>query len=648
MKRTVLEMLEQAAESFGEKPYCWRKTDAGWTPKSFRATRDEATLVARGLRTHGFTAGEKAVVLSEGSPEWVAFELGVLTAGATSVPLSIKLLPEELPFRVNHSDATVIGVSWNQVPKLAGVYAELEAKPLVVLLEDTDARLEEARAQLADAGVKDPEARVTSYRQLVEAGRGAGEEIRADVQRTIDELPEDAVATISYTSGTTGNPKGIMLTHRNYVANCTDAVNMFEVPYDFSTLVILPCDHSFAHTVGLYAALLRGIELYFVDARGGGVGILRNIPINMKETDPVFLLTVPALSGNFMKKITAGIETAGGFATRVFNAGVRAGIRRAGDGHHRPGLWTRATTWLPHAIAETLVFRKVRTTFGKRIRFFVGGGALLDRGQQDFFSAIGLPVFQGYGLTEAAPIISANTPKAHKFGTSGKVAPTVTCRITREDGTEAATGESGEICVQGDNVMAGYYKNEEASAEALRDGWLYTGDLGYMDEDDFLVVTGRAKALLISADGEKYSPEEIEETITTESDLVAQVMVYNDHRKYTTALVTLDEEKMKAAIAAEGLSTASEVLDRVKQSFYAFEAAGKHFPRQWVPSVFAVLPEPFTEANRMINSTMKMVRYRITDVYADELEYLYADEGHDVHNARNVERVATMFGVAAE
>lgn len=648
MKRTVLEMLEQAAESFGEKPYCWRKTDGGWTPKSFRATRDEATLVARGLRTHGFTAGAKAVVLSEGSPEWVAFELGVLTAGATSVPLSIKLLPEELPFRVNHSDATVIGVSWNQVPKLAGVYGGLEAKPLIVLLEDTDARLEEARAQLADAGVKDAGARVTSYLELLEAGRGAGEGIEADVQRTIDELPEDAVATISYTSGTTGNPKGIMLTHRNYVANCTDAVNMFEVPYDFSTLVILPCDHSFAHTVGLYAALLRGIELFFVDARGGGVGILRNIPINMKETDPVFLLTVPALSGNFMKKITAGIEAAGGFATRVFNAGVRAGISRAGDGHHRPGLWTRATTWLPHAIAETLVFRKVRTTFGRRIRFFVGGGALLDRGQQDFFAAIGLPVFQGYGLTEAAPIISANTPKAHRFGTSGMVAPTVTCRITREDGSEAATGEPGEICVQGDNVMAGYYKNEEATTEALRDGWLYTGDLGYMDEAGFLVVTGRAKALLISADGEKYSPEEIEETITTESDLVAQVMVYNDHRKYTAALVTLDEEKVKAVIEAEGLSTASEVLDRVKQSFYAFEAAGKHFPRQWVPSAIAVLPDPFTEANRMINSTMKMVRYRITDVYADELEYLYADEGHDVRNARNVERVATMFGVGAE
>jgi long-chain acyl-CoA synthetase len=633
-------MLEQAADRFASQPYAWRKTDAGWTPKSFAQVRDESILIARALRSRGFNAGDKAVVLAEGSPEWITFELGVLTGGGTSVPLSIKLLAEELPFRVNHSDATVIGISGNQLPKLADVYGELDRHPLVVLLEDTDALLDEARSRF-------PKADVTSYGQLVAEGREASAEVANNIRTTMAELPEDAIATISYTSGTTGNPKGIMLTHRNYVANCTDAVEMFEVPYDYSTLLILPCDHSFAHTVGLYAALLRGIELYFVDARGGGVGILRNIPINMKETDPVFLLTVPALSGNFMKKIIAGVEAKGGFATRLFRAGINAGIRRSGDGYERAGLFTRTATWLPHTLAEMLVFRKVRETFGKRIRFFVGGGALLDRGQQDFFNAIGLPVYQGYGLTEAAPIISANTPREHKFGTSGKIAPTVTCRITRDDGTVASPGESGEICIQGDNVMAGYYKNDDATAETIKDGWLHTGDLGYMDPDGFLVVTGRAKALLISADGEKYSPEEIEETIATEADLVHQVMVYNDHRKYTSALITLDPQKIEALVKSEGVTTASELLDRIKRSFYSFENDGRRFPRQWVPAVFAILPEQFTEANRMINSTMKMVRYKITGAYTDDIEYLYTDEGGAIANPRNVERLAEMFGVEA-
>ncbi len=639
MKRTVLEMLAQAADRFGDRPYCLRKTDAGWTPKSFRTIRDEAITLAKALRARGFSPDAKAVVLAEGSPEWVGFEFGVLCAGGVSVPLSIKLLAEEVPFRVNHSDAVAIGVSWNQVPKLAEIYSHLERQPLVVLLEDTDAKLHDTRSQL-------PAATVVSYGGLLEEGASVSNEVDRDIRRTMDTLPEDAVATISYTSGTTGNPKGIMLTHKNYVANCTDAVEMFEVPDDFSTLVILPCDHSFAHTVGLYAALLRGIRLSFVDARGGGVGILRNIPINMKETDPSFLLTVPALSGNFMKKIVAGVEEKGGIATALFRAGVNAGIKRGGDGYRKAGFFTRLATWFPHAIAEAIVFKKVRRTFGKRIQFFVGGGALLDRGQQDFFNAIGLPVYQGYGLTEAAPIISANTPKLHKFGTSGMVAPTVTCRIVGDDGADAAPGQPGEIVIRGDNVMAGYYKNDEATAETIRDGWLYTGDLGYIDGDGFLVVTGRAKALLISEDGEKYSPEEIEETITTESDLVHQVMAYNDHRKYTTALVTLDEEKVKQLVETESLSSASEVLDRIRASFYAFQSDGRRFPSQWVPSVFAIVPEPFSEANRMINSTMKMVRYRITDAYQDEIDYLYTEEGSRIENPRNLERIGTMFGVA--
>ncbi len=640
MKRTVLTMLERAAASFEDRPYCHRKNDDGWIAKSFRETRDESVLIARALRTRGFSPEDKGVILAEGSPEWVAFEFALLTAGGISVPLSIKLLPEELPFRIEHSDATVIGVSANQLAKLAAVYDQLSARPILVLLEDTDEHLAEARGAI-------PEATVTSYSELLAEGKAAPAEIAKDIDRTIADTNEDSIATISYTSGTTGNPKGIMLTHLNYFANCTDAVEMFEVPYDFSTLVVLPCDHSFAHTVGIYAALLRGIELFFVDARGGGVGILRNIPINLKETSPTFLLTVPALSGNFMKKITAGVEANGGFANRLFGAGVRAGIKRSGDGYTRSGLLTRAWSWIPHALAEVLIFRKVRTTFGTRIRFFVGGGALLDRGQQDFFNAIGLPVYQGYGLTEAAPIISANTPLAHKFGSSGKIAPTVTCRITREDGSEAETGESGEICIRGENVMAGYYKNKDATDEAIRNGFLHTGDLGYLDQDGFLFVTGRAKALLISADGEKYSPEEIEETIATESDLVHQVMVYNDHRKYTTALVALDEQRLASVIRAEGITSAAQVIDRVRASFYSFARSGARFPKQWVPASFVILKEPFSEANRMINSTMKMVRYRITDAHTDELEYLYTDEGHHVENPRNLATVREMFELSS-
>ena len=192
--------------------------------------------------------------------------------------------------------------------------------------------------------------------------------------------------------------------------------------------------------------------------------------------------------------------------------------------------------------------------FGDSLRFCVGGGALLDVKQQEFFAAFGLPVYQGYGLTEAAPIISSNAPKHHKFGSSGLVAPSIECTIRHEDGSVCAVGETGEIVIRGGNVMKGYFKNPEASAQALRDGWLWTGDLAYIDEDGFLVVVGREKALLIAEDGEKYSPEDIEEAVTFSTDVIDQMMAYCDHRRYTAAFVTLDEGKVRRFIKERGIT----------------------------------------------------------------------------------------------
>ncbi len=636
MKRTVIQMLETAVSTFGDQSYCWRKTDAGWTPTGFRAARERAELVARALRARGIGSDSTVAIVAEGSPEWVTFEFGVLANKCASVPLSIKLLPEELPFRINHAGCVAIGVSYNQVKKLTAVYAQLERTPLVVLLEDTDAAVGEARALL-------PAAEIVGLQALMEEGRNADEQAVREQAAAMEEIGEGTTATVSYTSGTTGNPKGIMLTHLNYWSNCTDSIAYFRIPRGYSTLVILPCDHSFAHTVGLYAALIMGIQLYFVDARGGGMAILRNIPSNILESNPVFMLTVPSLSGNFMKNIIAGVESKGAFATRIFQAGVAAGIRRNGDGYNRPGPFVQLATFFPWFIAEKLVFSKVRKVFGSRIKFFVGGGALLDRGQQEFFMAIGLPVFQGYGLTEAAPVISTNTPHMHKLGTSGRVIPNLKCRITKADGTEAAPGELGEICVRGDNVMAGYLKNEAASASALRDGWLYSGDLGYIDEDGFLMVTGREKALLIATDGEKYSPETIEETIATTSDLVAQVVAYNEHRKYTVAVCTLDEAKVRDLVKRGGAPNTEELLQRIEDSFYSYKERGIRFPAQWTPTTFIIAPEPFTEANRMVNSTMKIVRHAVIEAYAEDIEYLYTEEGHAIRNPRNLDRVERFF-----
>ena len=640
-KATVLSMLQHAAERFFEVPYVWNKTDSAWQALTFAEVQEAARSVAASLLENGFGPDRKMVILSEGRQEWVVAEFAALYAGGVSVPLSIKLLAEEIPYRVNHSEASVITASRNTLPKLLAVWDKLDHRPTVLFLDSADALPAEAE-ELQRKG------RVLLYADLLARGRRREDAQRKRLEEIESSVGEDDVVTISYTSGTTGNPKGIMLTHRNYFANCRDSVEIFQVPLGYKTLLILPCDHSFAHTVGLYAALLRGISIYFVDARGGSMATLRNIPINLKEANPVFLLTVPALTGNFMKKIQQAIREKGGIAERLFTRGVEAGIAYNGDGYHTPPLSVRLRNWLPYKLANAVVFRKVRETFGKDIEFCVGGGALLDIQQQQFFKAIGVPIYQGYGLTEAAPVISSNTGFNHKMGTSGKVLATVHCRIVREDGTEAEIGETGEVVIQGDNVMKGYFKNPDATAETIKDGWLYTGDRGFMDDEGFLTVVGREKALLISPDGEKYSPEEIEEAISNSSALIEQALVYNDHNRFTGALVTLNRDAVQARITERKLSGADDLLDELRDSFYRFkqdENYRNRFPDRWIPATFQIVEEAFAEENKMINSSMKMVRFRITETYRHLLDQMFDDDGPNHKNDGNRQAIRRLFSL---
>jgi long-chain acyl-CoA synthetase len=649
MDRTVLHMLHEGARRFAEVPYLGRKTDGGWTTRSFSEVEADSAAFAAALIGRRFARAQALAILAEGSPNWVIGELGLLRAGCVSVPLSIQLLPEEVLFRLEHSRARALLCSLAQLEKLTPLAGRLRRRRvLVIVLDEEPGTAAAAGALFARLRLRAGKDAVL-FADLLAEGRGSFPRMLVRVQKAEAKVGEDDVVTISYTSGTTGNPKGIMLTHRNYAVNCSDAVQMFEVPQGYRTLVILPCDHSFAHTVAIYAALLRGVTLYFADSRGGGLAMVRNIPANLLETNPVFLLTVPALSGNFMKKIQRAIHEKGRAIDGLFQAGLRAGKRLHGDGFRRPPLLTRAAAWPVYRLADALVFRRVRRTFGSGIRFFVGGGALLDVGQQEFFKALGLPVYQGYGLTEAAPVISSNTPKAHKLGSSGRLAPSVRCRIVTDEGREAGVGEKGEIVVQGENVMKGYFRNPRATREALRGGWLYTGDLGYLDADGFLHVIGREKALLIAEDGEKYSPEEIEEAIVNCSPFVSQIMLFNDHCRYTTALVVLDAEKTRETVAATpALARADGLIEAVRQSladFQSREAYRDRFPPRWLPATFQVLPEPFSLQNRMLNSTLKIVRHRICEAYAEELTYMYGPEGGVPANPRNRDTVRRLFGV---
>ncbi len=631
-KRTIINLLEKAAVTYKDERYVSRKTDNGWDSYSYLEVKNNVDYLSASLYELGIRENQNFAILSEGSPMWVMSEYSVLTLNSVSVPLSVKLLPEEIPFRLNHSDAAGIFTSKNHLVKVLSILDKVDNKDMKIIFMDED--FEFFHIEMKKAGIA-PERGVLFWDAIRK-----GEELFIKHHTVLEDIKskihENDTVNISYTSGTTGNPKGIMLSHLNYYANALDGITVFKLKKNFRTLVILPVDHSFAHTVALYGALFKALDLFFLDTRGGLTNAIKNIPINLKEVKPQFLLTVPALSGNFINKMKEGIKEKGKIINGIFERGVSAGTIRNGDGFTKPGVTTQSATWTNFTIAKSLIFGKLGDVFGGELEFMVGGGALLDLKQQQFYKTIGTPIYQGYGLTEAAPIISSNTPFRGKMGTSGSVMPSVTCKIMRNQNQEAKVNEIGEIVIQGDNVMKGYYKNQEASALALRDGWLWTGDLAYFDEDGFLVVTGRNKALLISEDGEKYSPEGIEEAIVNCSNIFTHVMLYCNQNRITTAVVSIDPTKKN--LIKQGSAKASYEL--VKDEFMKFMSDPTYkmvFQKKWVPKHFYIAPEPFTEANLMVNSTLKMVRYKITEKYQSEIDLMNQPGGAKKIESLNIQ-----------
>ena len=641
-RRTIFRMLNKASDVYKDNNYLSQKDDNGWVSVSYSEVRTKAIQLASAFIEHGLVYEDKIAILSEAKINWVISEFAALYTGSISVPLSIKLLPEEVPFRVNHSDSKLLIISENTLEKVISQWNKYENKnlKLVILDNPSDKISEQCKTYNFD------ENQLFYIDDLYNLGKQKLSKNLQKIEQIEENIKEDDVVTISYTSGTTGNPKGIMLTHLNYYSNSHEAVKIFKLREFMSTLIILPTDHSFAHTVGIYTSLVKGISLYFVDARGGGMNALKNIPTNLIESNPSFLLTVPALTSNFINKFKEGIIAKGAFVEGIFNRGLKAAIIRNGNGLSKPNLFIQIKTYFNYIIAKLLIFKKLRLIFGSKIEFLVGGGALLDIKQQQFYKAIGVPVYQGYGLTEASPIISTNTPYQFKMGTSGKILGGIECKICDENDKEVSKGQKGEIVIKGDNVMKGYYKNPEATKEVLKDGWLFTGDLGYFDKDDFLVVVGREKALLISEDGEKYSPEEIEEAIVNCSSFINQTMIYNDHKKYTTALITLNNQKVNEWIKKEKNPTNESLINKLKSEIFLFNQQKEYkdkFPKKWIPSNFQIIEEEFSETNRMINSSLKMVRHKITETYHDRLDSMYVSNSQKIALEENINEISKMF-----
>ena len=627
--KTIIELFETSVSRFSENIYLWEKQDREYAGTTYRQTHDLVYRFGAGLVALGLQKGDRVGLISEGRNAWIISELGILYAGGINVLLSVKLDSSiEFKFRLQHSGCKMIIVSRGQAAKMEEIREQLPDLEKIIYLD----------------GKKKPGANDISYNQVLAVGDEylkTNSQVFESIYKNIQ--PSD-IANISYTSGTTADPKGIMLSHLNYAANVLQAETLMNISEEWKTLAFLPWDHSFAHTANLYLFMHNGASIASLEVGKTPMETIKNIPKNIKEVQPSILMSVPAVAKNFRKGIEAGIRQKGPIIEKLFKHALKISYEYNGSGWDRGKGGTAIYKPLIQ-LYDKILFSKIREGFGGKLEFFIGGGALLDIELQRFFYAIGIPMCQGYGLSEAAPIISSNVPDAVKFGTSGRLVKHLDLKICDSDNNELPQGEKGEIVVRGDNVMLGYWNNPKSTAETLKDGWLYTGDMGYMDKDGFLCVLGRFKSLLIGSDGEKYSPEGIEESLIDQSPYIDQCMLYNNQNTYTSGMIVPNMAAINREVEKRGIKLGTEaglteVLKIIQQEVDAYKSGGKFavlFPERWLPATIAVLPEAFTEQNHLLNSTMKMVRGKITDYFSQELDFLYTPEAKNIVNQRNLD-----------
>ena len=634
-ERTLPGLFEESVRDYPANVLIWEKSGPRYQPTTFAAMRLLVHRFAAGLMSLGLRKGDRAALISEGRRDWLMSELGILYIGAVNVPISVRVEElGDLKFRLAHSGCRLAIVSKSQLPKIRQVRLDLPDLARIVVLDGPD--------------TLGPDE--TTAAEVLRLGDEFLKTRPADLDAAFAAVRENDPANICYTSGTTADPKGIILTHRNYTANIEQSRSLVDCPEHYVCLIILPWDHAFAHTCGLYTLIKSGAAIASVEQGRTPMETIRNIPQNIKETRPHIMLSVPALAKNFRKNIEKGVRDKGPKVEALFKRALKLAVDYNADGWTRGQGLNRLKKPLL-ALYDKLLFSKIRENFGGRLGSFVGGGALLDIELQKFFYALGIPMFQGYGLTEAAPVISCNSFRAHKLGSSGRVAAGIEVRICDDAGRDLPAGRTGEIVIRGENVMAGYWKNETATREAIREGWLYTGDLGYLDADGFLYVLGRMKSLLIANDGEKFSPEVIEEALTDASPYIDQVMLFNDQSPFTVALLVPNRDAVLGWLKDRSLSVGTPegqeaALRLLESEIAAFREGGPRagmFPARWLPSAVAVLGEGFTEENHFLNSTFKMVRGRIAEHYAGRLENLFAPEARDIahpHNRTIISRLA--------
>jgi long-chain acyl-CoA synthetase len=586
----LVTMFFRQADRFGERPLLWHKRDSRWTPLTWREVAVKICMLARGLRSLGIRPGDRVVLVAENRPAWFVADFAIMAIGAVTVPAYSTNTEADHLHILDNSGASAVIVSTRRLAErlLPAAFRCADVR-FFISIEDLALR-------------QQPHFGVLTWREVMERGDADHTNIRAAASA----LKRDELSCLIYTSGTGGAPKGVMLSHGAILANIAGAIDVLSdlALGDEVFLSFLPLSHAYEHTVGQFLPIAIGAEIYYA-------GSVDRVATDMAEVRPTIFSAVPRFYELIQQRILLGVRKQGGLRQRLFDWTLALGRRR----YERPesvGLAAR----LLDLLLDRLVRKKIRARFGGRLKALVSGGAALDPGLAVFFRAIGLPLFQGYGQTEAAPLISVNRPLRPKLHTVG---PPIR-------GVEARIAEDGEILVRGPILMRGYWRNEEATAHALRDGWLHTGDIGEIDADGDIRITDRKKDLIVVSGGDNVSPARIEGLLTLRPE-ISQALVWGDGRPHLVALLVPNADWLRgwahqagktfelAALAADpALQKAlGAAVNEVNRSLSVIEKIRR----------FAVVPEPFTIDNGQMTPTLKVRRHVVGVAHRDRLEALY-------------------------
>ncbi len=583
---TIADLLPQAVAKYGPQRAVMFKDDSGgWVTRSYEEVGDVVRKLALGLIALGVEKGDKVSILGNTRVEWTYFDFAALTTGATVVPIYQTNSAEECEYVLENSDAKVVIVEdGDQLEKIRRV-------------RDRCPKLEHVIRMTGTGGG------AISVDELIERGATLGQ---ADWATRYESVTPDDICTFIYTSGTTGPPKGCVISHGNYRAMMDMVVdkNVMEGENEL-TYLFLPLAHSFALLIQ-FGTFELGATLAYWERDP-----LR-IMANLAEVKPTYFPSVPRIFEKIYTAATAAVENEGGLKKRIFDWSIAVGKRyHEAERSGGAGLLLR----VQHSLADRLVLNKIRNLFGGNLRVAVSGAAPINPDILRFFDAAGVLVLEGWGMTETSTAATIATPDDFKFGTIGKPFP----------GVEIKIADDGEILVKGPNVFQGYYKNDDATRETIVDGWLHTGDLGEVDADGYLKITGRKKDIIITAGGKNITPANLEAEIK-QHPMVSQCVVIGDRRPFLVAVVTLDPEEAQKYATDKGREVATlHSDDEMRASIQAhLDQVNEKFARVEQVKKFEILPHDFSQEGGELTPSMKVKRNVVAQKYADEVEALYA------------------------